>query len=231
MNGQRWIEDVMGNPGFQLPPESVVLGLVLAFILGQVLAWVYYATHSGLSYSKSFVQSLVLIAVVVAMVMTAIGDNLIMALGLMGALAMIRFRNMIKDTRDIAFISAALVIGMACGAQRFFTSIVGTGLLTLIALYLYWVDFGAHQPKNGFLRFQIRGDMGPDHAVQGILKRYCRRVVLVSVQADSAGSASHYAYQVTLANSADNAELVQQLEDVDGLSHLQLTLQEQLLEV
>lgn len=231
MSGNAWFDNLLAGSGYTLPPESIVLGLILAFVLGQVLAWVYYATHSGLSYSKSFVQSLVLIAVVVAMVMTAIGDNLIMALGLMGALAMIRFRNMIKDTRDIAFISAALVIGMACGAQRFFTSIIGTLILALIAMYLFWVDFGAHQPKNGFLRFRLLGDMHARHPVQKILKTFCRKVTLVSVQASADGHASQYAYQLFLNDAGRNGELLQQLERVEGLSHINLTLQEQLLEV
>ena len=79
--------------------QSVMLSLLLAFVLGQVLAWVYYATHSGLSYSRSFVQSLILITVVIAMVMGVIGNNIITAVGLMGALAIVRFRNIIKDTR------------------------------------------------------------------------------------------------------------------------------------
>jgi len=133
-------------------PEGIILSLLLAFVLGQVMAWVYYATHSGLSYSKSFVQALILITVVVSMVMTVIGNNIITAVGLMGALAIIRFRNIVKDTRDIAFIFCALVVGMAAGSQRYITAIVGTAILSLIALYLYVTSFGTHEPNNGFLR-------------------------------------------------------------------------------
>ena len=59
-------------------PESILLSLLLAFILGQVIAWVYYATHSGLSYSRSFVQALIIITVVVAMVMFLLLINTIM---------------------------------------------------------------------------------------------------------------------------------------------------------
>jgi len=88
-------------------PENVLLSLLLAFVLGQVIAWVYYFTHTGLSYSRTYVQSLVLVTIVVAMVMAVIGDNIIRAFGLMGALAIIRFRNVVKDTRDIVFIFCA----------------------------------------------------------------------------------------------------------------------------
>lgn len=231
MNRSGWPAWLDGGMMQDLAPQNIFLALLLAFVLGQALAWVYYATHHGLSYSKSFLQSLVLLSVVVAMVMSAIGDNLVMALGLMGALAMIRFRNMIKDTRDIAFISAALVIGMCCGAQRFFTSIIGTAFLGLIALYLYWVDFGAHQPQNGFLRFRLQGELTPDHALNTIFNRFCRTATLISVQGGGVDQPSDYAYQLFLYDASQNEELVQELEALEDVSHLSLTLQESLLEV
>ena len=137
-------------------PASVILSLLLAFVLGQALAWVYYFTHSGLSYSKSFVQSLILISVITAIVMVVIGNNIITAFGLMGALAIIRFRNVVKDTRDIVFIFSSLVIGMACGSQRYSIAIFGTIIISLITAYLHITSFGVHQPHNGFLRFNLR---------------------------------------------------------------------------
>ena len=115
--------------GGNIAPLSVVLSMLLAFVLGQVLAWVYYFTHSGLSYSKSFVQSLILITVVVSLVMSTIANSFVTAVGLMGALSIIRFRNMIKDTRDIAFIFCSLVVGMATGSQRYDIAVLGTILI------------------------------------------------------------------------------------------------------
>lgn len=105
-------------------PQGVILSLLVAFVLGQLLAWVYYATHTGLSYSRSFVQSLILIAVVVSLVMVVIGNSIVTAFGLMGALALVRFRNVIKDTRDVVFVFCSLVIGMAAGSQRFSVAIL-----------------------------------------------------------------------------------------------------------
>ena len=99
--------------GTEFSVQSLLLSLLLAFVLGQLLAWLYYFTHTGLSYSRSFVQSLILITVIVAIVMSTIAGSFVVAVGLMGALSIIRFRNIIKDTRDIAFIFCALVIGMA----------------------------------------------------------------------------------------------------------------------
>ena len=104
--------------------ESILLSLLLAFVLGQFIAWVYAWSHSGLSYSRSFTQSLVLMTLVVSVVMYVIGNSIITAFGLLGALALIRFRNVLKDTRDTVFVFMSLVIGMAVGSQRYMTAIV-----------------------------------------------------------------------------------------------------------
>lgn len=213
-------------------PEAIILSLLLAFALGQVLAWVYYFTHSGLSYSKSFVQSLILITVVIAMVMTVIGSNIITAVGLMGALAIVRFRNIIKDTRDIAFIFCSLVVGMAAGSQRYDVAIIGTIILSLIAIYLYLTGFGTHQPHNGFLRFSFRGHIGPDNPISAILKRFCGSFTLISAQASGFGTAEvEYAYQLMIRNAAKNQQMLSELQQVEGLENINLTMQEQLLEV
>jgi len=209
----------------------VLLALLLAFVLGQVIAWVYYVTHSGLSYSRSYVQSLILITVVIALVMTVIGNNIITAVGLMGALAIVRFRNVLKDTRDIVFIFASLVIGMACGSHRYLTAILGTVILGSIAIYLFFTDFGAHEPHNGFLRFSLRGPIGADHPVPGILRRFCGSFTLISAQDSGFGGPAEYAYQIMVKNIAKNEEFIAELEKVDGMESISLTMQEKLLEV
>jgi uncharacterized membrane protein YhiD involved in acid resistance len=217
--------------GGAFTPQTIILSLLLAFVLGQVLAWVYYLTHSGLSYSRSYVQSLILITVVVSMVMTVIGNNIITAFGLMGALALVRFRNVIKDTRDIAFIFCALVVGMAAGSHRYVTAILGTLVLSSIVIYLFFTDFGAHEPHNGFLRFGLRGALAADHPVTGILRRFCDSFTLISVQDSGFGEPAEYAYQILIRDTAQNEEFVSELEKVEGIENISLTLQEKLLEV
>ena len=212
-------------------PQTVLLSLLLAFVLGQVIAWVYYITHSGLSYSRSYVQSLILITVVVAMVMAVIGNNIITAVGLMGALAIIRFRNVVKDTRDIAFIFAALVVGMAAGSHRYATAVVGTVIICLIAVYLFFTDFGAHEPHNGFLRFSLRGSLGPDHPIPEILRNFCGNYTLISMQDSGFGGPAEYAYQIMIRDTARNEEFVAELERIEGIENISLTMQEKLLEV
>jgi len=230
----RFLEILEGAPVQSgiFTPENVLLSLLLAFVLGQVLAWVYYFTHSGLSYSKTFVQSLVMVTVVVALIMAVIGNNITRAFGLMGALAIIRFRNVVKDTRDMIFIFCALVIGMAAGTQAYIIAIMGTILLTMVSTYLHLTGFGTHQSHNGFLRFSLKEHIGPRHPLPGILKRFCGSFTLISVQDSGYGSSEvEYAYQLMVKNAKKNEKMLSELEKVEGIENINLTMQEVLLEV
>lgn len=217
--------------GGPFTPESVILSLVLAFVLGQVLAWVYYFTHSGLSYSRTFVQSLILITIVVAVIMAVIGNNIVTAFGLMGALAIIRFRNVVKDTRDIVFVFSVLVVGMAAGSQRYAIAIVGTAFLSIVTIYLHLTHFGSHRPHNGFLRFSSESHIDPKHPVLQIFNRFCSQFTLISAQNEAGGSYIEYAYQLMIRNSRKNEQMLSELEKIDGIGNISLTIQEQLLDV
>lgn len=212
--------------------ESVLLSLLLAFVLGQVLAWVYYYTHVGLSYSKGFVQSILIVTIVVSLIMVVIGNNITRAFGLMGALAIIRFRNVVKDTRDMVFIFCALVVGMATGTQAYSIAIIGTAVLSLTMLYLYVTSFGTHLSHNGFLRFTFTGRIGPDHPVMAVLKRFCRNFSLISTSGGAEGGPeAEYAYHLMIRNSSKNEEMLAKLEAIKGIGNINLTMQERLLEV
>ncbi len=225
------IENASSNTS-EFTIQGILLSLLLAFVLGQLLAWLYYFTHSGLSYSRSFVQSLILITVIVSMVMSTIAGSFIVAVGLMGALSIIRFRNIIKDTRDIAFIFSALVIGMACGSQRYTIAILGTVAICLIILYLYLADFGSHQPHNAFLRFSLQGRITAEHAIVSILKKFCSNHTMISSQDGDFGNPNvEYAYQILIKNAAKNEQMLAELHQVEGIGNVNLTVQEQLLQI
>jgi uncharacterized membrane protein YhiD involved in acid resistance len=230
---QIWqILDGIPVSGGAFNPENVLLSLLLSFVLGQFLAWVYYFTHSGLSYSKAFVQSLILITVVVSIIMAVIGNNIITAFGLMGALAIIRFRNVVKDTRDIVFIFCSLVIGMASGSQRYAVAIIGTIFLCFIIMYLHLTSFGTHQSYNGFLRFSLDGHIDPENPIFAIFKRFSGNFILVSAQDNNPnGSTVEYAYQLMIRNAGKNEQMLSELEKLEGIKNISLTMQEQLLEV
>ena len=124
----------------------VVLGLLLAFACGHVLAWVYMYTHSGLSYSRSFVNALVLMPMTVALVMGILSNNLVTAFGMMAVFAIVRFRNILRDTLDTTYVLLSLVIGMAAGTQKYSSAIMGCVVGSLALVYLWYTSFGSRQP-------------------------------------------------------------------------------------
>ncbi|OUC07886.1 membrane protein, partial [Litorilinea aerophila] len=104
--------------------QDVVITVVLSFLLSLVIAWVYRETHRGATYVQSFVHTLILMSMVVGIVMLIIGSNIARAFTLVGALSIVRFRNAIKETRDVGFIFFAMAIGMACGTRFYLLAII-----------------------------------------------------------------------------------------------------------
>src|SRR5687767_3589373 len=122
---------------------AMVLGLLVAFAAGHAIAWVYMLTHSGLSYSRTFVNSLVVIPTVVSLVMMVLSNNLVTAFGLMAVFAIVRFRNILRDTLDTTYILSVIVIGMACGSQKFTTAVIGCAIMASAMMYLWTTSFGS----------------------------------------------------------------------------------------
>lgn len=119
-----------------LTPGQITLSFLLAFSLAFIWATVYRKTHSGIAYTRSFFLSLVLIPPIVAMIMMAIGSNVALSLGLVGSLSVIRFRAVIKDTKDMTFLFLAIGIGLCCGANAWLVAIIGTALISLMTVLM-----------------------------------------------------------------------------------------------
>ena len=107
-------------------PEQLLLVMLLSFCLAHLAAWVYMWTHTALSYSRLFVMSLVAIPPIVAMLVTLMSGHLIFAFGLLAVFAVVRFRNVLKDTRDTTFVLWCIVMGLACGTMRLSTCLLYT---------------------------------------------------------------------------------------------------------
>src|ERR1043166_4885066 len=122
--------------GPQVQPAEVLVRLVLAALLGAVVAWIYKHTRKNTEVAASFPGTLVLLAVLIAMVTQVIGDNVARAFSLVGALSIVRFRTVVRDTQDTAYVIFAVVIGMAVGASDLIVACLGMGVVTLAAVLM-----------------------------------------------------------------------------------------------
>ena len=116
---------------------DILMNLSLSIFLGLFISYVYKLTHKGVSYSQSFMLTIVFITIIVAMVMMVIGNNIARAFALVGALSIIRFRTVVKDTKDTAFIFLALASGMAAGTSSYFLAISGSIVTSIVAYILF----------------------------------------------------------------------------------------------
>jgi len=205
--------------------------IVLSFVLSVMIAYTYEKTFRGLSYSRNYVQALVLSPIVAATVMQAIGDSLATGLGMMGALAIIRFRTSLKDPRDIIFIFAALASGIACGVNGYSIAIVGTIGFCIVAFFLYLTPFGQTSYFDGMLRFNLINDHESIIHFEKILKKYCKIFALVTLREISQGKRIDYAYQIKLKKGKEKNEFVKELSQISSIENISLMLQESTVEL
>ncbi len=114
--------------------ENVVMNFAAAAIIGIVIFLCYKITHSRAVYSAKFNVSLLMMTVITTLVMSVIGNNIALSLGMVGALSIVRFRTAIKDVRDTAYIFWCIAVGICCGVSEYF--LVGVGSLLIFAVLL-----------------------------------------------------------------------------------------------
>lgn len=197
--------------------------IALAIALGLIVAWVYRYTHKGLSYSQSFVLTLVFVSVIVGTVMMVIGNSLARAFALVGALSIIRFRTVVKDTKDTAFVFFALAVGMAAGTGNYFIAAVATATISILAITLHHLNFGALYKSEFILRFMFDRDSGGQEA--GYLDKineHAKRSTLLHVEPSGDGRYITVTYDIILKDKVTSETFSTDVAKVAGVSEVTL---------
>lgn len=119
---------------FPISTENILLSLIVSFVCGVIISIVYRITYNGPNYSRTFVNSLIVLTIITSLVLLVIGNNLARAFGLVGAMSIIRFRTAVRDVQDIIYIFFALSIGMASGVGLYPVAIVGTVFISIVLI-------------------------------------------------------------------------------------------------
>lgn len=201
---------------------DIVINMAIAFVLGVAVALVYRRTHRALNYSVSFVSTLVFLPMVTAIVMMVIGNNLARAFGLVGAMSIIRFRTVVKDTRDTVFVFLALAAGMAAGTGYHMIALAGTGFVMMAVLLLYYGNFGSVHTQDLLLRFSIRPDERGAMLHEEVFRQYLRKQNLLNIQTRSEGKVLELSYFVRLRSPEQAREFVRSLGSVEGIDGVSL---------
>lgn len=199
---------------------SLALGLLLAFAMGHIMAWVYMLTHSGLSYSRSFVNALVVMPTIVAVVMNVLSNNLVTAFGMMAVFAIVRFRNILRDTLDTTYILTVLVIGMACGSQKFTTAVIGCGLMAIAMLYLWTTSFGSRHRYDVIVNLHWARPIAELQELTRTLNRHSRRTFCASQRSHEGYEGTDLSYRLLLRDSGRMEEMLTELRSTTGVSRV-----------
>ena len=209
-----------------LPWQAVGISLAMTFASSLAIAWVYIRSHQGLSYSRSFVQSMVLAAMVACVLMMAVGNNLARGVAILGSMALIRFRSTMKDPRDMVFIFAALALGISMGVRAYAVGVTGTIAIASTAWVLKVFDFGARRHHDGLVRLFAPSDGSGQDALRQALDRHCRRWVLVTLREVEAGKFAEQNYHVALHDPTDPKSLMDDIQRVPGVKGVAFFSQE-----
>ncbi len=207
-----------GNAPNDVP--GMLLGLMVAFLGGHIVAWVYMACHSGLSYSRSFVNALIVLCLVVALVMMVMANNLLIAFGLMAVFAIVRFRNVLRDTLDTTYVLGSITIGMAAGTRKFSTAILGALMFAAVQLYLSWTQFGSRHRYDLILNLHWARPLGELADLSAVLERHSQRTSVASQRSGQGYEGADLSYRLLLRDIARMDELVTELKTFPGVSRV-----------
>ncbi|MEN0051192.1 MAG: DUF4956 domain-containing protein [Bacteroidota bacterium] len=224
---------------------TILITVLCSFFLSSLIVLTYELTTKSIYRPLHFLQSMALISIVSAMVMQAIGDSLARGLGMLGALAIIRFRTNLDDPRNMTFMFAAIATGIACGVFGFTIAFIGTIGFCICAIILRFSPFAATDSLLGKLRMDLPKNSETFPLAQKILKEHCRKVEVQQIRflnlkskqkiRDAAGNVVEeqqldleevvaYEFLIRLKkNTSDGrSELARQLEALEDVRELRL---------
>ncbi len=161
---------------------GILITVLCSFFLSSIIVLTYELTTKGIHRPVHFLQSMVLISIVAATVMQAIGDSLARGLGMLGALAIIRFRTVLDNPRNMSFMFAALATGIACGVFGFTIAFIGTFGFCTAAIILRFSPLANADELTGTLKIDIPINSDLEDSIAKILTSYCDKFVLNQIR-------------------------------------------------
>ncbi|MEU5873316.1 DUF4956 domain-containing protein [Glycomyces sp. NPDC047369] len=193
---------------------DIAISLTLSFLLSCAIGLVYRWTHRNVSYSQSYVQTLIVMGMIIAVIMLIVGSNVARAFALVGALSIIRFRNALKETRDVGYIFLVMGVGMACGTRFYLLAIIATVVVCLVLVLMYRFNWFAHNVQRQVVKVHVPTDEDYDDRIDDVLIRNTDEYEQVSIETIRGGALLEYTYTVRLKKGRQPSGLLGELREV-----------------
>lgn len=208
--------------GGTLTTEEIILHIAVAAIISIAIYISYWYTHSGTTYSKKFNVTLVTLTILTATVMTVIGNNVALSLGMVGALSIVRFRTAIKDSRDTTYIFWSITIGICCGVGDYMVAAVGSAVVFVALLIL-----GRIRNENRIL-LVVRGARTKEAELEGTIATYFNNKAVLKVKNTTTESVE-LIYEMTSKMYSENYKkelsITETLYKIGGVDYINVVTQ------
>lgn len=190
---------------------DMIFGLLFAFLIGMFIYWIYRKSYRGVVYSYNYNISFVLMTMITALVIMTISTNIILSLGMVGALSIVRFRTAVKDPLDVVYMFWSLAAGIACGARIYPLAIGGSLVIGLVVFFL-----SRHKIREQSYLLIIRHT---DDAVNELRKELVKLKTKLKSKTVRKGF-TELTVEIRLRD--DNTFFVQSISDIDGVHDVSL---------
>ena len=225
--------DSLLRPDWAGAPDirTILFMIVLAFTVGMFIGYVYMWTHESLSYSRTFVGALAVMPLIVAMLIASMAASLLVAFGLLAVFGVVRFRNVLKDTRDTCFILWVIMEGMAVGTMRFSIALLAAFGIAGAFLLVRFMGFGTRRRYDAVLSLRLTGDFQARLTLlRQVLQRHALRLDLASERRAVPGGVD-LTYRVLLRDAYRSSDLQSELAATEGVENVSVYMHEDEAEI
>jgi uncharacterized membrane protein YhiD involved in acid resistance len=195
--------------------SDILYTTILSFLLALIIGWVYKINYKGVSYTQSYVHTLIMMTMVVAIIMLVIGSNIARAFSLVGALSIVRFRNAVKDTQDVGYIFFAMAIGMAVGTGFLLLATIATIIISFILWGMVNLNLFAKDVREQILKIRLPGDIRYEQLFDSVFSQYLYRSNLIAVETVQAGLLTELVYGVEFRKRVDVQRFMEELRKLN----------------
>lgn len=202
--------------------QDIATNIIMAAVLGFLIYISYYISHRGTIYSKKFNASLVVLAILTGTVMTVIGNNIALSLGMVGALSIVRFRTAIKDSRDTVYIFWTIIVGICCGVGDYTVAAIGSVVTFAVLLLL-----GAIKNDNRMLLI-IRASRNRQSVIQAHIFKLFDRKAILRVR-NTTNETVEFIYEITSSLlkkvESENVNVTDSIYEIGGIEYVNIVMQ------
>lgn len=213
-----FVEDLQQLADMSSPATvlEAFVSIVLSFVLTLIIAIVYRRTHTGARYSQSFVQTIIIMGVVVSVIMIVIGNNIAVAFGLVGAFSIIRFRSAMNDPKDIAFIFFGMAAGITSGLGYYLVAIMFTLSLVVIIYFMYAINFGKAAGIKKRLTITVPENLHDESIFNDVLAKHLHLYALRSIRTSNQGTMIELEYVIQNKPGVQDKELMDDIRQINA---------------